>query len=107
MIIEFNDRESAGVKSFAVKEKIYVIKATTRFMSGKLLMFAKLSLKSFIYSLIETLHFANEVVRGIYKKYQIEKILCNHIPTDTDRTSLQFIGYLIHLVILQNRKLET
>ena len=30
------------------------IKVTTRFMSGKLLMFAKLSLKSFIYDLSET-----------------------------------------------------
>ena len=48
MVIEFNDGESASVKSFAVKKK-NVIKATTRFMYGKLLMFAKLSLKSFIY----------------------------------------------------------
>ena len=41
MAIEFNDGESASVKSFAVEKK-NVIKATTRFMSGKLLMFAKL-----------------------------------------------------------------
>ena len=82
MITEFNDGESASVKSFAVTKK-NVIKATTRFMSRKFLMFAKLSLKSFIYSLIETLYFPNEIVREIYKKYQIEKILCNHILTQT------------------------
>ena len=81
MIIEFNDRESASVKSFAVKKKF--LEKETRFMSGKFLMFAKLSLKSFIYSLIETLYFPNEIVREIYKKYQIEKILCNHILTQT------------------------
>ena len=65
MIIEFNDGESASVKSFAVKKKF--LEKETRFMSGKFLMFAKLSLKSFIYSLIETLYFPNEIVREIYK----------------------------------------
>ena len=44
MIVEFNDPESTSIKSFAVK-KINLIKVTSRFMSGKLLMFAKLSLK--------------------------------------------------------------
>ena len=52
MIIDFNDRESASIKSFAVK-KSNEIKVTSRFMSGKLLMSAKLSLKSFIYDLAE------------------------------------------------------
>ena len=42
MIVEFNDRESASTKSFVVKKKSE-IKVTTRFMSGKLLMFANLS----------------------------------------------------------------
>ena len=45
MTIEFNDAESASVKSFAVKKKKKnVIKATTR-----LLMFAKLSQKFHIF----------------------------------------------------------
>ena len=43
MTIEFDKAKSSSVKSFAVKKK-NVVKATTRFMSGKLLMFAKLSL---------------------------------------------------------------
>ena len=34
MIIEFNDRESASIKSFAVKKRSE-IKLTTCFMSGK------------------------------------------------------------------------
>ena len=54
-------------------------------------MFAKLSLKSFIYLLAETLYFPDEIVFKIYNKYQIEKIICYHILTDTDSTSLQFI----------------
>ena len=42
-------------------------------MSGKLLMFAKLLLKSFIYSLVELLHFPEEnpIVASIYEKYDI------------------------------------
>ena len=51
MLIEFNDSESSSIKTIALKSNTS-IKCTTRFMSGKLLMFAKLSLKSFIYSLV-------------------------------------------------------
>ena len=90
MLIEFNDAEAASIKSITVKKKS-LVKATTRFMSGKSLMFAKLSLKSFIYSLVEIFSFSNEIVQEIYKKYQIEKILCCHILADTDSTSLQFV----------------
>ena len=92
MTIEFNDSESSSVKHITVKSKMN-INCTTRFMSGKLLMFAKLSLKSFIYSLIELLSFPaeNEVVHKIYDKHQIERIFVSHILKDTDSTSLQFI----------------
>ena len=62
-------------------------------MSGKLLMFAKISLKSFIYSLFELLHFPEEnpTVAAIYEKYKIDKINRYQILTDTDSTSIQFI----------------
>ena len=73
MIIDFNDRESASIKSFAVKKKSQ-IKVTSRFMPGKLLMFAKLSLKSLIYDLAETFYFPSQLLLDIYKKYKIEKI---------------------------------
>ena len=92
MIIEFNEHESSSVKSMAVKSEIN-IKCTSRFMSGKLLMFTKLSLKSFIYSLVELLHFPEEnpILASIYKKYDIEQIFCYQTLTDTDSTSIQFI----------------
>ena len=62
-------------------------------MSGNLLMFSKLSLKSIIYSLAELLAFSeeNEIVKKIYRKYEIEIIFCYHILTDTDSTSLNFL----------------
>ena len=90
IIIDFNDRESASIKSFTVKKK-NEIKVTSRFMLGKLLMFAKLSLKSFIYTLVETFYFPSQLLLDIYKKYKIEKIEINHVLTDTDSTALQFI----------------
>ena len=80
------------MKLIAVKNES-VIKCTSRFMSGKLLMFAKLSLKSFVYSLVELLHFPEEnpIVAAIYKKYKIDEIRCYQILADTDSTSIQFI----------------
>ena len=56
-------------------------------------MFAKLALKSFVYSLVELLHFPEEnpIVADIYKKYKIDEIQCYQILTDTDSTSIQFI----------------
>ena len=92
MIIEFNEHKSSSVKSIAVKSETN-IKCTSRFMSGKLLMFAKLLLKSFIYSLVELLHFPEEnpIVASIYEKYHIEQIFCYQVLTDIDSTSIQFI----------------
>ena len=92
MIIEFNEHESSSVKSIAVKSETS-IKCTSRFMSRKLLTFAKLSLKSCIYSLVELLHFPEEnpIVDSIYEKYDIEQIICYQSLTDTNSTSIQFI----------------
>ena len=56
-------------------------------------MFVELSLKSFIYSLVELLHFPEEnpIVKDIYEKYKIDEIKCYQILTDTGSTSIQFI----------------
>ena len=92
MLLEFNDAQSSAIKQIAVKTNTN-IKCRTRFMSGKLLMFAKLSLKSFIYSLAELLALPqeNETVEKIYWKYEIERIFCYHILTDTDSTLINFL----------------
>ena len=92
LIIDFNDLKSSPAKLISIKNES-VIKCTTRFMSGKLLKFAKLSLKSFIYLLVELLHFTEEnpIVAAIYEKYKIDEIRFYQILTDTDSTSIQFI----------------
>ena len=60
-------------------------------MSGKLLMFAKLSLKSFIYEITETFCFLKENIKKIYDKYKIERVEIFHILTDTDSTAQKFM----------------
>ena len=60
-------------------------------MSGKLLMFAKLSLKSLIYGIIETFCFPQKEIVNLRRKYLIEKVEIFHILTDTDITALKFI----------------
>ena len=56
-----------------------------------MLMFAKLSLMSFIYEILETFCFPNKKIQEIYDKYFIEKVHIYHILTDTDSTCLQFL----------------
>ena len=65
MVVEFNDREFASIRSFTVRKR-NEIKVTTQFMSRKLLMFAKLSLKSFIYDLSETFSFPSKEIADLY-----------------------------------------
>ena len=92
MVVELNDRESSSIKSFAVQKR-NEIKVTTRFMSSKLLTLAKLSLKSFIYDIIETFCFPQKEIVNLYRKYLIEKVEIFHILTGTDSTALKFIFF--------------
>ena len=89
ILYEFSNQEPASIKSFAVKK--VKIKVTTRFLSGKMLMFAKFSLMSFIYEVLETFCFTDENVRLISKKYSKEKVKIYHVITDTSSTSLKFL----------------
>ena len=54
-------------------------------------MFAKLSLMSFIYEMLETFSFPDKKVWEIFKKYQIEKVHIYHVLTDTDSAYLKFM----------------
>ena len=67
MILEFNCQESVSIKYFAVKQSNQV-KLTTRFLSGKMLMFAKLTLMSFVYEMLETFCFPEKKVQKFLPK---------------------------------------
>ena len=68
-----------------------MIVPSTRFSTVKMLMFAKLSLKSFIYERSETFMFPSKKTRVIYDMYCIDFIYLYQILADTDSTSLQFV----------------
>ena len=66
------------------------VKITTPFIKGKMLMFSKVSLKSFVYDIIDIFCFPDEDVKEIFDKHNIIKCFVYVILTDTDSCSLQF-----------------
>ena len=90
MVVEFNNREFASIKSFTVKNR-NEIKLTTRLMLGKLLMFTKQYLKSFISDLLENFCFPQKKIIDLNKKYLMEKVEFFHILADMDSPVLKFI----------------
>ena len=89
-LIEFDQEHSNSIKAVIVKQN-QNIKPTTRFLSGKMLMFAKVSIKSFVCDIIDVFMFPNEKTKSIYEKYNIEKCYVYQCLTDTDSTSINFI----------------
>ena len=60
------------MKSLAIKKETKV-NLTTRFLNRKIIMFSKTSIQSFVYDLIDVFMFPDDVVKEIYKKYEIQK----------------------------------
>ena len=89
-LIEFDHQNSNSIKAVIVKQN-QNIKPTTRFLSGKMLIFAKVSIKSFVYDIIDVFMFPNEKTKNIYKNYNIEKCYVYQCLTDTDSTSINVI----------------
>ena len=89
-VIEFDSGSS--IKSVAIQTNPNV-KVTTCFMKGKMLMFVKSSIISFVYDMINVFCFPedNPKVQVIYDKHKIEKCLLYQNVTDTDSASLFFV----------------
>ena len=88
-MIDFDKSECNSIKSILVKGSD-TVNVSSRFIKGKMLMFVKLLLKSFVYDLIDLFCFPDEKIREIYNSYQIEKCFLYQNLTDTDATSLFF-----------------
>ena len=56
-----------------------------------MLMCSKVSIKSFVYNLIDIFMFPNAEIREIYKKYKVNHCYLDQNVTDTDSTSIMFI----------------
>ena len=87
-VIEFYSGSS--IKSVAIQTNPNV-KIATHFMNGKMLMFSKTSVISFVY-MINVFCFPedNPLVQAIYSKYKIEKCFLYQNLTNTDSISLFF-----------------
>ena len=79
-----------SVKGVACKKQT-MVRVSTRYISSKLLINAKISLASFIYDCIDTFCFPNEETSLIYAHHKIVKVLPYLLMTDTDSGSLEFI----------------
>ena len=89
-IIDFDKNQMCSIKSLAVKSNSKV-NVTTRFMKGKMLMFAKVSILSFNYDMVDVFMFPNEQTKKIYEENDIIKCYLYQNLTDTDSTSLTFL----------------
>ena len=56
-----------------------------------MLMFSKVSIKNFVYDLIDVFMFRDQEIREIYQKYQVDKCYLYQNLTDTDSTSMFFL----------------
>ena len=63
-LIDFDDQYSASIKSIAI-QKESKIHLTTRLLNGKMLMFSKVSIKSFVYDLIDVLMKLKKIIKNI------------------------------------------
>ena len=89
-LIDFDEEYTCSIKSVAI-EKSSKINLTTRFLNGKMLMFSKVSIKSFAYDLIDVFMFLNQEIQEIYWQYQVNKCYLYQNLTDADSTSMFFV----------------
>ena len=88
-MIHFENNECNSIKSIIAKADTN-IEVSPRFIKGKMLMFVKLSLKSFVYDMIDVFCFPNEEIQRIYDYHQIEKCFLYQNLTNTNSTLLLF-----------------
>ena len=52
------------------------VNLTTRFLNGKMLMFSKTSIQSFVYDLMDVYMFPDDVVKEINEKMKFKNVFC-------------------------------
>ena len=93
-LIDFDEEYSCSIRAIAI-EKSSKINLTNRCLNGKMLMFSKVFIKSFVYDLIDIFMFPNAEIQEIYKKYKVNRRYLDQNLTDTDSTSMFLFLYVI------------
>ena len=91
-LIDFDEESSSSIKSIVI-DKSTKVNLTTRFLNGKMLMFSKVSIKSFVYDLIDVFMFLNQDVQKIYQQYKINKCYLYQNLIDTNSLPFFFIYF--------------
>ena len=94
-IIDFDEEQTNCIKSLAIEKKSSIA-LTTRFMKEKMLIFAKTSLRSFVYDIIDVFCYSDDVLKAVYSNYQVKRCFLHQNLTDTDGTSLTFVFICDH-----------
>ena len=91
-MISFDENECNSIKSIVIKGNT-TVDITSRFIKGKMLMFVKVSINSFVYDLTDVFCFPTEEVGRIYDLYSIIKchLFLNLTDTDSCSTIFNFI----------------
>ena len=84
-MIDFDEKYTCSIRSVAI-EKSSKNNLSTRFLNGKILMFSKVSIKSFVYDLIDVFMFPNQEIQEIYQQYQVNRCYLYQNLTDGDST---------------------
>ena len=89
IMIDFDQNDCNSIKSTVVKGNT-IIDITSRFINREMLILSKVSLKSFVYDLIDILCFPTEKVKMIYNQYYVIKFHLYLNPTNTYSCSMVF-----------------
>ena len=106
-IMDFSDNDTESIKALAIKKNDKV-KITTTFIKGKMLMFSKASIRSFVYDLIDIFSFPDDEINEIYARNDIIRCFIYLILTDKDSCSIQFLvltDFKSHITENEARKL--
>ena len=91
-MIDFDRKECNSMKFIALKGNTN-INVTSQFFNGKMLMFAKILPKSFLYDMTDVFCFPTEEVKMIYDKYYIKK--CHlHLNLTNTNSFLYFFNFI-------------
>ena len=69
-------------------------------------MFSKVSIKTFMYDIMDVFMFPNEEIKEIYQKYKINKCLVKQNLTDADSTSIFLYSFAVSRVTFEKMKRE-
>ena len=89
-MIDFDEEYTCSIRSVAIG-KSSKMNLTTPFLNGKMLMFSKVSIKIFVYDLIDVFIFPNQEIQEIYQQYQVNRCYLYQNVANTDSTSMFFV----------------